>query len=80
MKLVAKKFLLLALLGYSTGKAHAQTITPDLQDTSKWTIINRTAEAVNDGGKKAIRLSEAPDEGVMILKGVEFSMASLNLM
>ncbi|MEO6731400.1 MAG: family 16 glycoside hydrolase [Ferruginibacter sp.] len=50
----------------------AQTITTDLQDKDKWRVINRTALPVNEEGKKGIRLSKAPNDGVMILKGVEF--------
>lgn len=77
MKLLTKKFFLLVLLGFGTNHLQSQTITPDLQDDSKWTIANRNANAVNDGGKKAVRLSEAPNDGLMILKGVEFSNGTI---
>ena len=51
----------------------AQTITPDVADTDKWKLINRTAELTNEEGKIAIRFNEAPDEGYMVLKNTEFA-------
>jgi len=54
-----------------------QTIKPDLQDLSKWNIINRKVEAVNEDGKKAVHFNEVPDEGFLILKGIEFSNGTI---
>jgi pimeloyl-ACP methyl ester carboxylesterase len=51
----------------------AQVITPDLQDQTKWIVVNRTAQPVTEEGKKGIRLSETPNDGLMILKDVEFA-------
>lgn len=51
----------------------AQTITPDLQNSSGWTVINRSVEAVHEDGKKAVRFNAAEGEGYMILKDVDFS-------
>ena len=42
----------------------AQTITPDLQDTSKWRLVNRTAQPINEEGKRGIRLSETQNDGI----------------
>jgi pimeloyl-ACP methyl ester carboxylesterase len=77
MKRIIKKFWLLALVGCSFFDVHAQTIKPDLQDTSKWRLYNRSVEIINEEGKKAVRLSEAANDGFMILKGFEFSSGTI---
>jgi hypothetical protein len=33
-------------------QAKAQTRTPDLQDKSLWTVYNRSAENIDENGKK----------------------------
>ena len=66
-------------LAFSGFKSVAQTIMPDLQDMSKWTVHNRTAEPINEDGKKGIRLSEAPNDGVMLLKDFEFHEGTIEL-
>jgi pimeloyl-ACP methyl ester carboxylesterase len=58
-------------------QAKAQTRTPDLQDKSLWTVYNRSAENIEENGKKGIRLSEAPNDGFMILKDSEFSNGTI---
>jgi pimeloyl-ACP methyl ester carboxylesterase len=58
-------------------QTQAQTLTPDLQDKSQWTIINRSVEPTNENGKNGIRFSEAGGEGFMILKGVEFGSGTI---
>ena len=64
---------------FATFELVAQTLTPDLQDMSKWTLHNRAAEPFNEDGKKGIRLSEAPNDGVMILKDFEFREGTIEL-
>lgn len=66
-------FCLLSLAIYTALPVQAQTIKPDLQDLSQWAVINRSVEAVNEDGKKAVRINEAPGDGFMILKGIDFS-------
>src|SRR4028118_423071 len=55
----------------------AQTLAPDVTETDKWKLINRSAEQINEEGKKGIRLSEAPGEGYMILRETEFSNGTI---
>ena len=69
-------FLASLLISIQTA---AQTITPDLQDKDKWLFANRTAEPINEEGKKAIRLSETPNDGAMILKDFEFAEGTIEL-
>ena len=73
MKILERKHWLLVALTYVTCVAHTQTIKPDVQDTSKWMIVNRSAEIINEQGKKAIRFNQVEDGGFMILKDVQFS-------
>jgi pimeloyl-ACP methyl ester carboxylesterase len=71
---IKKRFLHLVIALLLAGiHAHAQSITPDLQDKAKWTLVNRAAQAINEEGKKGVRLSEAPNGGAMILKDFEFA-------
>lgn len=37
------------------------------------TIFNRTATSFNEGGRKGLRMSEAPGDGVAYLRGIEFA-------
>ncbi len=64
--------ILLFCLGVSS-----QTITPDLLDKNKWRLLNRSSEVITKDGKKGIRLSEAPNDGLMILKDFEFSNGTI---
>jgi len=63
----------------STAQLSAQTITPDVQATDTWQLINRTATKITEEGKKGIRLSEGPNEGVMILKEYEFANGTIEM-
>lgn len=60
-------------------KINAQTITPHLQAIDNWKLINRSAERINEDGKKGIRLSEAPGDGAMILKEFAFANGTIEL-
>src|SRR5687767_5251023 len=56
-----------------------QSITPDLQDMNQWKLHNRTAEAFSESGKQGIRLSEAPNDGLMVLNDFEFREGTIEL-
>lgn len=65
--------LALVFAVYTALASQAQTQKPELQNLSQWPVFNRTAEAVTEDGKKAVRFNEAEGEGYMILKGIDFS-------
>ncbi len=73
MKHILLNFCLLSLTLYMALPAQAQMVKPDLQDISRWTVFNRSVEAVNENGKKTIRFNEKEGDGYMILKGIDFS-------
>jgi hypothetical protein len=77
MKILEKKQWLLIAFTYITCQGHSQTIKPDVQDTSKWTIVNRSVEIINEGAKKAIRFNQVGNEGFMVLKDVQFSNGTI---
>jgi hypothetical protein len=52
-------------------------ITPNLQDPTRWTLNNRTSAPITE--KKGIRLSAAPNDGLMILKNVDFADGAIEL-
>jgi pimeloyl-ACP methyl ester carboxylesterase len=71
---------LLMLLGFISCfvlMTNAQSVKPDLQDVTKWTVINRTIEAITENGKQGIRFNEAGNDGALILKGIEFSNGTI---
>ncbi len=72
-----KKYWLFVPIICVVFQLQAQTIKPDLQDLSKWNIINRKVEAINEDGKKAVRFNEVPNEGFLILEGIEFSNGTI---
>ena len=73
------KYYLLVILFLLRNIVFSQAITPDLQDASKWKVVNRTAEPFNEDGKKGIRFNEVADNGLMILQGSDFSNGSIEL-
>jgi hypothetical protein len=75
---MVKMFYLLLLL---TGSRHlySQAIEPDLQHETQWTLINRTATPIDNNGKKAISLNEMAANGMMLLKGTDFSNGIIEL-
>jgi hypothetical protein len=79
MKSGLKKYYLFAIMICAACYLQAQSIKPDLQDLKKWNAINRSVEAVNEDGKKAVRFNELPNEGYMILKDIEFSNGTIEL-
>jgi hypothetical protein len=77
MKKKFKRYWLFIPIICIVFQIQGQTIKPDLQDLSKWNIINRKVEAVNENGKKAVRFNEVPNEGFLILKGIDFSNGTI---
>lgn len=78
-KNMQKKFYLLSIVFFIQSVLYSQVIEPDMQDTALWNVINRTAQPVNEDGKKAIRLNEVPDDGLMVLKNGAFSNGVVEL-
>ena len=54
-----------------------QKISPNLQAADHWELVNRTARSVLE--KYSVRLSEAPDAGLMILKDVDLGDGVIEL-
>ena len=73
------KQFLLAIAFFICANAYNQTITPDLHDTSKWQVVNRTATPFTENDKKGIRLNEVSGDGLMILSGGNFSNGIIEL-
>jgi hypothetical protein len=77
MKIIIRLCFLLVLSTCFTSYIQAQVVKPDLQKVSELKVINRSAEAIDEAGKKVLRVSEAPNEGFVILKGIEFSNGTI---
>ena len=77
--MIIKKSACLATFITCSLLLQAQSIKPNLQQLDKWNIVNRTAAVVNEDGKNAVRLNEVPNDGQMILKGVEFSNGTIEV-
>ena len=73
------KYFLFATFILCQFTLFSQDIKPDLQDSSKWQLVNRTTTSFSDAGKKAIRFNEVEGNGLMILKGSNFSNGSIEL-
>lgn len=78
MLVIKKSVCLTAFVAY-TFLLQAQSIKPNLQELDKWSIVNRTAAAVHEDGKNAIRINEIPNDGQMILKGYQFSNGTIEV-
>ena len=76
---MVRKYLLSATLILFQLALYCQVIQPDLQDTSQWKVVNRTSQTINENGRKGIMLNELPDDGMMILKGSDFSNGIIEL-
>ena len=79
MKSLTKQILTYTFLLVACTTIYSQTLKPDLQDTARWKIINRKAELFNENGKNGIRFNEVPENGLMLLKGSEFSNGTIEL-
>ncbi|MFT3934371.1 MAG: hypothetical protein QM726_12185 [Chitinophagaceae bacterium] len=73
-----RKYLSICLLIISGFVLHSQSITPNLQDSTQWSLVNRKAISIT-GDKKGIQLNEMPDAGLMIFKGGNFSNGTIEL-
>lgn len=73
MKALEKSGLLLIVAVSAAFQIQAQILKPDLQNLTLWSVINRSAEVLNEDNKKAVRINEMPNEGAMILKDANFS-------
>jgi hypothetical protein len=73
MRSITLKYWLLFFVVYAALPVHAQTLKPDLHDVTQRTVYNRSIEATDENGKKAVHLNEVPGDGYLILKGIEFS-------
>jgi hypothetical protein len=73
------KSALLIMLSFIHCGLHSQILKPDLQDSTQWKVINRTAEAFVENNKKGIRFNEVPGNGLMILKGSNFANGTVEL-
>ncbi|MBN9379919.1 MAG: hypothetical protein J0H74_04090 [Chitinophagaceae bacterium] len=72
------KISILALASiYLLPAVYGQNVSTDLQAANHWELINRTATRVLE--KNSIRLSEAPDVGMMILKGSDMGDGVIEL-
>ena len=56
---------------------HAQAVRPDLQKPAELKVINRTVELKNEDGKKALRVSEAPGDGLAIINNTDFATGTI---
>ena len=74
-----KKYLLSAAFIFFYSLAYCQVVQPDLQDTAQWKIYNRSAELINKNSFKGISFNEVPDNGLMILKSIDFSNGTIEL-
>jgi len=74
-----KSFLSLLAICSMQFASRGQSIEPNLQDSTKWGMVNRKAEPINENGKKGIRINEMPGDGLMILKGSDFSNGTIEL-
>src|SRR6266498_2773844 len=73
------KYYLLVILSFIQLAIYSQVIEPDIQDTSLWKVVNRTIEPITENGKRGIRFNELPANGLMILRGADFSNGIIEL-
>ena len=70
-------------VGFSSSSRVAgqkKTIEPDLAglaESKGLKVFNRSASSLSDGGRKGVRLSENPDDGVAYLPGIEFANGTI---
>ena len=76
---MTNKYYLLIALTIIQHAVCCQVIKPDLQDSTRWNLVNRTMEPINENGKKGVRLNEVPGNGLMILKGSNFSNGTVEI-
>lgn len=79
MKTKCKPLVAMTFCLFLAAQVNAQTTIPDLQTTGNWKLINRSADPVNESGKKGIKLNEVPGDGAMILSEFEFANGTIEL-
>jgi hypothetical protein len=73
------KYYLLTVFTFIQYTLYSQILEPDLQDLNQWTVVNRIAEPVSENGKKGVRFNEVAGNGLMILKGSDFSNGTVEI-
>lgn len=73
------KSALLIMLSFICCVADSQILKPELQDSTQWKVVNRTVEPFVENGKKSIQFNEMPGDGLMILKGSNFTNGTIEL-
>jgi hypothetical protein len=74
MNLTTSIFILVAILTCGLS-ANAQQIKPDMQSPAHWDLVNRKVSPEGQG----IRLSQAPGNGLMILKDADLADGTIEL-
>ncbi len=74
-----KKYFLSGALIFFQYLLYSQVVQPDLQDTAKWKTMNRSALMINETPYKGIGFNEVPGNGLMVLKGIDFSNGTIEL-
>ena len=74
---MVREYLLSAFFSLVQPASYCQVIQPDLQDTTQWKVVNRTVHPIEENGKKGIMFNEVADDGLMILKGTDFSNGTI---
>jgi hypothetical protein len=77
MNLHTKISILLLASIYLLPAVNGQNVSTDLRAANHWQLVNRTATPV--GEMNSIRLNEAPDAGLMILKGSDLHDGDIEL-
>jgi len=63
VKTSVKPFWFPGLAVYVALQLQAQVLKPNLQNISQWGVINRSVEAIDEDGKKAVCFDEAANNG-----------------
>ena len=85
-----RRELFASVLGWIVAARHAESILfaqrkpiePDLAslaDSGKLVVFNRQASKFVDGGRQGVRMSEAPNDGVAYVPGLEFSNGTIEM-
>jgi hypothetical protein len=70
------KRLLIVFLLLSCA-AHAQIITPNLQDKKLWSLTGRVMENIQENNKKGVKFSEEQGTGMLVLNNHELSNGTI---
>jgi hypothetical protein len=75
MKFTLSAILVLFIFGIPSVKS--QTVQPDFNHLGQWRAANRKVEAINENGKKGLRLNALPGEGLLLLNGSKFARGTI---